>query len=79
MNKLEKSLQYDKNVNFEKLKNLDIENLADYPDLKRRLEVYISNELGKDAIIDMKHLKMKFNLLRQNDKLTELFKDMKEF
>jgi hypothetical protein len=79
MNKLEEFLQNDKNVNFEKLKNLEIENLADYPDLKRRLEVYITNELDKDAVIDMKHLKMKFNLLKQNDELSELYKDMKEF
>lgn len=61
------------NENLKNWNNLEIENLNNHPELKRRLKVYCISEYMENAIIDDKHLLMEFKDLRDDNRLTLLF------
>lgn len=61
-------------MELQEIKNLVIDNFENHPELKRRLEIYISTTYQENAIFDDKHLLMEFNYLRDNNMLIELFK-----
>ncbi|MFD0837112.1 hypothetical protein ACFQ0I_15140 [Mariniflexile aquimaris] len=56
------------------IKNLVIDNIDNHPELKRRLEIYISMTYEENAIFDDKYLLKEFNYLKENNMLNELFK-----
>lgn len=63
--------------NLEELKQLEIENFDNHPDLKRRIEVYVLSKYESDAILDDKHLLLEFKLLKKTKNLEVLWREVR--
>ena len=61
----------------EKLDQLEIKNLDNHPDLKRRLIVYVLSEYESDAILDDKHLLLEFKRLKKSENLEVLWREVR--
>jgi hypothetical protein len=73
-NEIEKIRKGMNMISLKELKSLKIESLENHPDLRRRLKNYILINYESDAIVDENHLIMEFKLLKQNSKLSELYR-----
>lgn len=61
--------------NLDKLNQLEIENLEEHPDLKRRVKIHVSNKHQNKAVFDDESLVKEFNLLKENNELNLLFEE----
>ena len=78
LRKLRKEMKFSLS-DLEELKQLEIENFDNHPDLKRMIKIHVLNKYQNKAVFEDDSLIKEFNLLKENNELELLFEEGEEY